>query len=117
MNKSYPILPIGKVNLTTGKNELFGTIWDGWEPATENRVSTNILVLETEKMTYRVVHSSGDMKEWATKANVLEFKHDQTGARIGQMWKVIGVFPHTKLGLLDLQKETGKSSLSFATFK
>jgi hypothetical protein len=105
-----PILPIGKVNLTDGKNAMFGTVWNCWSA---NAEYTNILVKEGDKQ--RVVHSSGSVKEKAGDA--MRLRHDQTGAAIGGNWTVVGTYPHTEDGLRQIAAASGKKSLSFATFK
>lgn len=103
-----PILPVGLVNLTTGKNAKFGVIWDCWNDG------SNILVKEGEK--FRVVHTSGGAEDFVA-GDTIVLAHDQAGARIGGIWTIVGTAPHTPAGLLELKRLSGKSSLAFATFK
>lgn len=116
--KKYPtsILPIGAVNLKTAKNQIFGVLWNGWE---ENK-GANLLVEETFKKKLRVIYTSEPLE--CAQANypvgkIMEFQHDQTRARIGFSWRVVGVFPHSSAGLLQLKEAAKCSSLSFSTFK
>lgn len=110
-NEGCAVLPIGTVNLTTGKNALFGEVWHGWE---ENASHSNILVCEGNK--FKVLHTCGGATEFI-KGDTISLKHDQTLSRIGFYWKVVGTVPHTKEGLLKLKQLSGKSSLAFSTFK
>lgn len=113
-NGGCAILPIGIVNLTTAKNAMFGTMWDCWE---ESEKATNILVKEYQgKIVYRVIHTSGSGEDYLA-GDTMSLRHDQTGSRIGFQWTVVGTAPHTKEGLLQLKKLSGKTSLAFSTFK
>jgi hypothetical protein len=123
-DRGSPILPIGTVNLTTGANQMFGVIWNGWE---EDPKAVNILLAArsypgahpgtggAQPSQMRVVHSSGSVGE--KEGDVMRLIHDQTRRPIGDEWTVVGSFPHTKEGLAQLKAKSGKSSLSFATFK
>lgn len=119
-------MPIGSVNLTTGKlakPELMSeNIFEGWEPG-----GYNILIQDASrfrpddyKRPFRVLHSSGDLNNGVKQFPIggrLEICHDQTQRMIGEEWTVVGVFSHSQRGLLQLKEATGKGSLSFATFK
>src|SRR5574343_1373842 len=118
MNNQSPILPIGKVNLTTAKNAMFGVLWDCWE---KDENSANILLKGADynnqgKM--RVVHTSGNVgstKSWHPVGKKIEFCHDQDRYSMG-VWEVVSVHPHTEAGLLEIKAASGKSSLGFATY-
>ena len=109
------ILPIGAVNLKTGKNQLFGEIWFGWDEGK----GSNILVNRRDG-TPIVVHTSGEdlesLKKQYPVGSVLQFYHDQTMRQLDP-GTVIDVFPHTKAGLDEIKSKTGKSSVKFYTFK
>lgn len=109
----FPILPIGRVNLKTGSNSLFGTIWNGWD---EDPNETNVLVKSLEDGSLRVIHTAGAGIPEGSNLNLI---HDQTHARIGGRsgWRVVKNYPHTREGLIDLSRDTGRASLPFATFK
>jgi hypothetical protein len=117
-NRGSPILPIGTVNLTTGANQMFGMVFDGWEEGS----GTNLLVQandypgQMKSAQMRVIHTSGSGSEYGI-GDPIQLAHDQTRRPIGDGWTIAGVFPHTKEGLLQLKQKSGKSSLPFATFK
>lgn len=112
-NEGCAILPIGLVNLTTAKNAMFGTMWECWGEGD----GTDFLVSEfSGSLKYRVVHTSGTMDSILV-GDTISLKHDQTGARIGWTWNVVAKVPHTREGLLELKRVSGKSSLAFSTFK
>jgi hypothetical protein len=115
--KGHPILPIGRVNLKSGKNPLFGTIWNGWEA---NAEYTNTLLRRLDSSAwdaeFMVVHSCGVGMTVGAKG--VHLYHDQTFRRIGDGdWEVIAVVPHTEDGLQKLERITDSKSLRFATFK
>lgn len=118
------ILPIGKVNLTTAANAMFGTMWNCWE---EDAGASNILVREVvwkaqrpglsgQEEKFKVVHTSGSAEAWVA-GDTLLLRHDQTGRSIGGDWTVVGTVPHTVEGLKKLKELSGKAALAFATFK
>ena len=116
--KGFPILPIGSVNLTTGANAMFGTVWDCWEEG-----GTDILLRDCSLFRpadyvrpMRVVHTSGTASDMNV-GDTLELVHDQTNRSIGERWEVVGKFSHTKEGLLEMKRVTGRNSFSFNTFK
>lgn len=112
--RGYPILPIGVINLTTGKsNGDWDLLWDCWE---SDANASNILCFDIEKMKYMAVHTSGKNTQYKD-GDIMEFSHDQTFRKIGTTWKVIGTFPHTINGNAAMKRECGKASISFATFK
>jgi len=114
--KRCAYMPIGVVNLITGKNALFGNIWSGWE---EDATATNMLVVEDKvdadaKPKYYVVHTCGSGWEPGT---TLELKHDQTFRPKGWGWTVVACTPHTLAGLKQLAEITARKSLAFCTLK
>ena len=122
-SRAHPVLPIGRVNLDTHKNQLFGNVFHGWEA----NKGSNILLKHRESRDYpertgvmRVVHTSEPHDSAATrypKTSTMNIKHDQTGAAIGGDWEVHSVHPHSEAGLQSLKAASGKKSLSFSTFK
>jgi hypothetical protein len=118
-----PILPIGAVNLKTGANALFGVIWHGW---TENEGVNYVfkttgagLSRSDKEGKIRVVHSAEPLESAVNSKPVGHKegqKHDQTGRDFGQA-EIIGHFPHTKEGLLEIAKLIGKNSALFYTYK
>jgi len=121
MNYNYgsmAILGIGKVNLNTAGNSMFGKILDCWSGSNKE---TNIVVRHiwnSKKM--MVVHTSAHpdnvVKDYTTTRQ-LEFHHDQSCRRIEGVWQVIGVVPHTIEGLTKIKEITGVNTISFYTFK
>lgn len=109
--RAISILPIGLVNLTTGKNALFGNVFDGWEEGS----GVNLLVKDQSTGKFMAVHSSGDVG--IPVGTQVQFKHDQSFRPIGEVWEVIGIFPHSKEGLTQLSQKAGKAAVSMATFK
>jgi len=110
MNRNgSPILPIGTVNLITGKNATFGTVWDCWK---EDEKSHNMLVkFGGDKL--RIVHCSGSGDPVGT---IKAYCHDQTHRRYG-IGETIARHPHTKAGLKAMAESAGKKSLIMATYK
>ncbi len=124
MKNEYPVASIGSVNLKTGRNLLFETIWDCWEEADRpDNQQANILVQDVNYPDrYYVCHTSGSPEntaKWATPGLNIQLIGDQTRRRIGGYdgWRVIKVFPHTKLGLTEINLICRKTSLVFACFK
>lgn len=121
----YSILPIGKVNLLNGQNAQFGNVFYLWAEGD----GTQLLVkqikydwkTQTNKVIFRAVITSDSMESSARYYHVgqkLTLVHDQTRAEIGDgYWEVIGLYPHTLPGLLAMHYATGKTSISFSTFK
>ena len=109
MSRSIAILPIGNVNMKTGKNEMFGTVWSCWE---EDVTAHNMLVkLANGKMI--VTHTAGEGQK---VGHVAEYRHDQTNRSYGK-GTVIACQPHTKEGLMNLGAHAGTASLKMATYK
>jgi len=106
----FSILPIGRVNLKTGSNSLFGTIWNGWEEGK----GVNYLLSDPAGNKFRVVHSSAGAD--IQNGSLINLVHDQGQYDMG-LWQVVGRYPHTREGLIDLSRDTGRASLPFATFK
>ena len=73
MKNGSPILPVGKINLTTGKCKYFN-VYDTWENSTAE-------VWEVSPGKYRLVFTAGDgpIFKIGTKA---PFAHDQTGKHL-----------------------------------
>lgn len=113
-------MPIGSVNLRTGKNEMFGTVWDCWP---ESEGGACILVRDASAPSkFRVCFTSGRVESTALQFPVdshMNIIHDQTRRRLGSWagWNVVGVFPYTPQGLLDMRNRSCSNSLTFATFK
>lgn len=117
-DRGMAILPIGRVNLLTGKNKMFGTVWDCWE---EDERGWNMLVVshdvpQTDLRKYRIIHSSGKMD--IDVGDLCYFCHDQTRARIGNRWRVLATGQHTKTDLASFLDVAGcPKSVSMSTFK
>lgn len=111
-----PILPIGMVNLLTGANKMFGSVWNCWSEGE----GTYLLVQDQYTGKYRAI-STSDTLESASKyypaGRTMQFCHDQTRAQIGNSWTVIGLFPNTKAGLKAMAAKCSKKSLPFSCFK
>ena len=129
------ILPIGAVNLKTGRNQLFGDIWSVWE---KDR-GFNILFNRRDGVPI-AVHTSGPSTPKPTPADdivnelpdpdaglnsvkkqypvgsVTQFYHDQTMRQL-EPGTVIDVFPHSDAGVAAIKAKTGKNSIKFYTFK
>lgn len=114
---SHAILPIGSTNLKTGKNAMFGDLFNGWEAGR----GTHIILRQGDKQ--RSVFTSGDPTSTAAQYPVgtpMSFHHDQTFRHIGDSFSshvVTGHFPNTKEGLQAIAAHTGKGSIPMATFK
>jgi hypothetical protein len=104
-------LPIGMVDLTTGKNAMFGTIWNCWK---QDEKDSNILVREGDK--FKAIHTCGSADNYKA-GDTMCLRHDQTGARIGGIWTIVGIAQHTPEGMLKLKELSGKTSVAFSTFK
>lgn len=109
--RSYPLLSIGPVTLTTGKNKMFGLVWDCWE---KNDKSFNYL-LSFPDGRMMVAHSSGAISVMKIDS-VHYFIADQSGRPYGSA-TVIGIYPHNEEGMKQLATQSNKKSLVFATFK
>ena len=115
MNNKCPVSSIGTVNLKTGRNSMFGTVWDCWEQSFN--MAAILVTNDTGK--FRVCVTSGTVEStarWHVPGHSIDLISDQSRRSLG-MWKVVGVFPHTQDGLNSLRLVSGKSSLDFATFK
>jgi len=110
-NKGCAVLPIGLVNLTTAKNGMFGTMWNGWS---ENAGSENLLLANGNGL-WRALHTSGTMSDMLP-GDIIVLKHDQTFANLGT-WKIVSKHKHTPAGLLEMKTASKKSSVAFMTFK
>lgn len=88
---AVPILPIGTVNLLTGANVMFGSMWDCWE---ESDKAYDMLV-QFKNGKFKIVHTSGEGDEVGLSQ---EFVHDQTRRSYG-IGRVVACEPHTKAGL------------------
>ncbi len=108
--KGFPLALIGMVNLTSGSNAMFDNIFQCWN---EDEFRFNLLVKDGTK--FRAIHGANP-NEYAI-GDTTEFCNDQTNARIGNVWEVVGYAKHTKEGLQELAKLSGNKSLSFATYK
>jgi len=105
--EEWPILPIGKINLKTGENEIFQDVND--------EDSTLVLVM-TQLGTYKIIMGTrGDYtnKGKITHANIL---HDQTRRDMGNV-QIIGQYDAQNGGLADIMQATGKSSILGYVFK
>lgn len=111
-SRGFPIFPIGTVNLANGNNSMHNTIWDCWS---EDDSRLNILVRDDTK--YRAIYSISTMSMEYQIGDTMKFCNDQTNAQIGDLWIIVGFFPHTKDGLLKMKEASGKTIISFATFK
>lgn len=110
--KGLPVAPIGKVNLKTGENAMFGVVWNCWE---EDPTATNMLVANSHLDQLYIVHTCG---AGYPDGDMFDLVHDQTNRWIGQgKWRVIASRPHTKEGLKELAQIANKTSLPMATFK
>lgn len=106
-----PIAVIGNVNLLTGKNAMFDTVWNCWgEDATEY----NMLYRIDDDLI--IIHTAGQGDAVGT---VQSFQHDQSMRPIkdGRKWTCIAMTPHTKAGLAELAGITGKKTIRMATYK
>jgi hypothetical protein len=119
-NSASPILPVGRVNLLTGKNAEWGTVWNLWP---EDPNETYLLVRsQSDETKFRAIITCSPMAN-ATKYNpvgdVIDLQHDQTGATIGTWrgWKVVGLFENSPAGLRKMADLCGQKSIPFATFK
>jgi hypothetical protein len=115
MNNKYPISSIGTVNLKTGRNSMFGTVWDCWEES--DNMAAILVTNDTGK--FRVCVTSGNTNSTTgqfPRGHVIHLIGDQSRRNLGH-WSVVGVFPHRHHGLKSIQLASGKSSLDFATFK
>lgn len=120
---SSAILPVGKVNLRTGKNAMFGLIWNCWP---RSGVSCVLFKRHHEPWDrqattpkYRVVVTCGALESTRTSyfiGKIEEFHHDQALYKMGT-WEVVGVFEHNEKGHLEIANQTQSSSLSFSTYK
>lgn len=117
-HRSSAILSIGKVNLSTGNNTMFGKIWDCWE---QDANTSDILVQDmTDPKRLMAVHTSGHPVNTIQSYPVgtfMTFHHDQSRRAINGDWKVIGVVEHTEKGLTAIRNLTGVNSVTFYTFK
>jgi hypothetical protein len=120
---SYPcsILPIGTVNLLTGKCQkgaLFDTVFDCWKPNSVACVLLSVSGLATTK--FLVVVTSDSLAN-ATGSHpsgkTLRFKHDQTGREYPGVHTVAGVFSHDATGHKAMATAAGARSIAFATYK
>ena len=111
------ILPVGRVNLDTGKNAMFGQIWNCWE---EGKGTCYLLTMnEDGKAKFRVVNTSDSdavNSDHTIVGDTLRLVHDQDGYNMGA-WTVVAIAPHSKIGHKRLKEVSGKVSLSFSTFK
>lgn len=118
MNNKSPILPIGKVNLKTAANDMFGTLWECWEKDRGYNVVLKGVDFRNEGK-LKVVHSSGSIEGGIADhpvGKVIEFCHDQDRYSMGR-WTVMSVHAHSEAGLNAMAALTGKTSLGFSTYK
>lgn len=109
--RGLPIAAIGSVNLLTGSNAMFGTVWHGWEASTD---STNMLVRDAAGKLY-IVHTWG---AGYPDGDYFDLVHDQSDRRVGAgCWTVLASRPHTAEGLKELAAIAGVKTLPMATFK
>lgn len=105
------LAPIGRVNLKTHSNSLFGNVFNGWGEGS----GKNLLVIGGGGSIKAVVHTA-DNGSSTPVGYQFQAIHDQTRRDLG-IYKVIGVFDHTSDGLRQLEAEAKSSSLPFYTFK
>lgn len=115
------ILPVGTTNFSTGKNSGWGSIFNLW---TEGD-GTYLLVKEqpwfgeVEKPKFKAIITCQTLEETQEQYVVgdrIHLRHDQSNKDMGN-WEILGAFPNTKDGLLEMKEVTGKSGCPFATFK
>lgn len=93
--RGIPVASIGKVNLRTGRNAMFGTVWNCWE---EDPRAHNMLLTHGTQLF--ITHTCGEGEKVGDTCDLV---HDQSGRRIGSgKWTVVAVAPHTKEGLAQL---------------
>ena len=112
--KGIPVLPIGKVNLVTGKcvgsEKYWDEVWECWE---ENASHSNMLLQNGSR--YYVAHTTG---KGYPPGDTFHMVHDQTNRWIGpEPWTILACEPHTKEGLKKLAEKAGKKTITMATFK
>jgi len=115
MNNNYPVSSIGTVNLKTGRNNMFDTVWECWEQS-DNMAA---ILVTNDAGKFRVCVTSGTVESTArafVPSHQLHLIGDQSRRSLG-LWRVVGVFPHNQDGLTAISRASGKSSLDFATFK
>jgi hypothetical protein len=103
LHRSASILPLGKVNLGSGDSKYFN-IYETYDGTCE--------VWQAEPGSYKLIFTAGD-KPLAKLGDRRDFRHDQTGARIGT-WKLVDYVPVEKMK--ELIRVYG-SSISGYTYK
>lgn len=110
---SSAILPIGTVNLLTGKcsgrDACWPSVWECWP----ERADEHNMLIQFESGKLKVVHTSGPGD---AVGHTAYFHHDQTRRTYGRA-TVIAMQPHTPAGLKQLAGIAGQRSLVMATYK
>jgi len=81
-NGGNPILPVGRINLTTGECKYFN-VYDTWEDSTAE-IWWDYLHTTLDKPRLKLIVTSGDTPIYNI-GDEKSFKHDQTGAFIGHL--------------------------------
>lgn len=112
--RAIPVLPIGPVNLKTGKNHMITPLED-WAN------SAVMVVQDMDVGTLRAIAGSGSVTSLQTqfpKGKSIEVCHDQTRKRIGSyMHTVLSHHPVTEAGFYMIQQAYGVTSIQMGTLK
>lgn len=105
----WSILPIGAINLKTGKNQYINVLDD-----------TGAMIL-VKSMTgqYKLVCGAGSPDGYGKMDDYVTLYHDQTMNNFGNpvSWKIVGQFKTNQEGLDNVAKICGKNSVAGAVFK
>jgi hypothetical protein len=111
--RNIPILPIGPVNLKTGKNHMIAPLED-WSPGA-------FVVVQDANLTFRGISGSSSV-EWMQKqfpiSSSVPLCHDQTRKRIGQDGHLVkSHHAMTQAGFDQVRALYGITALQMATLK
>lgn len=115
----WAVLPIGVVNLTTGKNQFFNVL--------SNNPTDTIVLCKMPNINYirqddpksdptRYVGIIGTKGRYAEEGARRELRHDQTGARLGTI-TVIGHYEINRAGFDEIRGIVKRPGLRCAVFK
>jgi len=101
--EGHPVLPVGPVNLMTGKNEYIDDYltYD----------YTFVVIQNMDTATFAMI--SGAQGHYFKNAEIIHLYHDQTFKRIGDRWMVLGEY--TKLS--DVRNRIHKNRIRGYVFK
>lgn len=132
VTNALAVLPVGSVNVLTGKCKEYTSIFNLWE---EDENETYVIFKMTRTVYAKVQGRWESQVKTSFRATITCDKidnvrvsypvgskwvlfHDQSGAQFGDSeWEVVGWVRNTRDDLPQIKTMTGKTSMAFGTFK